>query len=70
MATKILNRFILTNTTTIREASKGNPDIEGVFPRWISLGQIANPLDEMAGSTGSFVAYGVTKVLYFEGSTA
>lgn len=50
---------MLTNTTAIKDAIGDNPDIAGVFPRWISLGTASNPNDESQGETGSFVAYGV-----------
>ena len=56
--------FVLTNTTKIREALDGNPDIEGIFPRWITLGQVYNPEDLDADFTGSFIIYGVSPLSY------
>ena len=54
---------MLTNTSAISESIKDNPEISGVFPRWISLGTVSNPEDLNQGETGSFVAYGVSILL-------
>lgn len=40
------NGFMLTNATSIQDAIGDNPDVAGVFPRWISLGTVSNPNDE------------------------
>ena len=36
-----------------------NPNIEGAYPRWITLASIINPKDPAAGQTGSFLIFGV-----------
>lgn len=36
---------MLTNTSAISESIRDNPEISGVFPRWISLGTVSNPED-------------------------
>jgi hypothetical protein len=51
---------MLTNTSAISESIRDNPEISGVFPRWISLGTVSNAYDMSLGETGSFVAYGVS----------
>jgi len=53
---------MLTNTTSIQNAIGDNPDIAGIFPRWISLGTVSNPNNQSLGETGSFITYGV--ILY------
>jgi hypothetical protein len=54
---------MLTNTTSIQNAIGDNPDIAGIFPRWINLGTVSNPNNQSLGETGSFITYGV--ILYF-----
>ncbi len=55
--------LMLTNTTSIQNAIGDNPDIAGIFPRWIGLGTVSNPNNQSLGETGSFITYGV--ILYF-----
>lgn len=57
--------FKLTNLSVIEQEIKGNPDVIGAFPRWISLAQISNPYKLQLGDTGTFVIYGVSIKLAF-----
>ena len=47
------------NMTVLKDEIKDNTDIEGAYPRWITLAKISNPRNYSAGESGSFVTYGV-----------
>ena len=55
-----MKSFALTNMTTITDSIVGNSEIEGAYPRWVTLGQISNPLDSTQGVTASFISHGVS----------
>ena len=45
--------------TVVKQMIASNPNIEGAYPRWITLASIINPKDPAAGQTGSFLIFGV-----------
>jgi hypothetical protein len=44
--------------SAVELALRDNPDVDGVFPRWISLASVSNPKNLSVEQTGSFVTYG------------
>ncbi|TNV74243.1 hypothetical protein FGO68_gene7073 [Halteria grandinella] len=53
MQTTLVNLTALQNSVGL-----SNPDIEGLYPRWITLAQLSNPTDTSIESTGSFITHG------------
>lgn len=50
----------LVNFTKLKEELKFNPEVEGVYPRWLTLAKVSSPYDNSELETASFVTYGVT----------
>ncbi|CDW83103.1 permease-like protein [Stylonychia lemnae] len=52
----------LLNLTAINREIKDISEIDGAYPRWIALAQVACPKSPELGDTGSFIAYGDQKL--------